>query len=440
MKKYCFLTLIFWLSVVSWAQNASHDETLESAIDSLCMRLDSLLDIPLFDMSQVGLMVYDLTADSALYCYNHRQMLRPASCMKLVTSITALDQLGPKYEYQTRLFYTGEIVDRTLVGNIYCVGGFDPMLTQDDVVSLAASIRNLGVDSIRGQIIADRSFKESLEYGEGWCWDDDNPYLIALTIGRKDNFTSTLAEEISRLGINLEGVQLMQGRKPDNAKLLDACCHSITQVLQKMMKDSDNFYAESMFYQTAASTGHRPAKAIDARNVTKKLINRLGLDANAYRIADGSGLSLYNYVTAELLVRLLRHAWRTPSISKSLMASLPVAGVDGTLKSRMQQTPAQGNVRAKTGTLTGISSLAGYCTAPNGHELAFAIINQGILDKTTGKAFQDRVCRVLCGEDLGDRSQKTGVSKQKTRVKKGAKTTRSRQSARSARKPRGKRR
>ena len=432
MKKICFFTLIFWLSVASWAQKVSYTETFESENDSLCMRLDSLLDAPLFEMSQVGLMVYDLTADSALYCYNHRQMLRPASCMKLVTSITALDQLGPKYEYQTRLFYTGELVGRTLVGNIYCVGGFDPMLTQDDVVSLAASIRNLGVDSICGQIIADRSFKESLDHGEGWCWDDDNPYLIPLTIGRKDNFTSTLAEEISRLGINLEGVQLMQGRKPDNAKLLDACCHSITQVLQKMMKDSDNFYAESMFYQTAASTGHRPAKAIDARNVTKKLINRLGLDANAYRIADGSGLSLYNYVTAELLVRLLRHAWRTPSISKALIASLPVAGVDGTLKSRMLKTPAQGNVRAKTGTLTGISSLAGYCMAPNGHELAFAIINQGILDKTTGKAFQDRVCRVLCGENLGVKEEvKGGV---KRGVKKGVKaTTRSRAKAKKRR-------
>ena len=432
MKKICFFTLIFWLSVASWAQKVSYTETFESENDSLCMRLDSLLDAPLFEMSQVGLMVYDLTADSALYCYNHRQMLRPASCMKLVTSITALDQLGPKYEYQTRLFYTGELVGRTLVGNIYCVGGFDPMLTQDDVVSLAASIRNLGVDSIRGQIIADRSFKESLDHGEGWCWDDDNPYLIPLTIGRKDNFTSTLAEEISRLGINLEGVQLMQGRKPDNAKLLDACCHSITQVLERMMKMSDNFYAESMFYQTAASLGHRPAKAIDARNVTKKLINRLGLDANAYRIADGSGLSLYNYVTAELLVRLLRHAWRTPSISKALIASLPVAGVDGTLKSRMLKTPAQGNVRAKTGTLTGISSLAGYCTAPNGHELAFAIINQGILDKTTGKAFQDRVCRVLCGENLGVKEEvKGGV---KRGVKKGVKaTTRSRAKAKKRR-------
>ena len=364
--------------------------------------------------------------------------MRPASCMKLVTSITALDQLGPNYEYQTRLFYTGEIIGRTLVGNIYCVGGFDPMITQEDVITLASSIRQLGIDSIRGQIVADRSFKESLEYGEGWCWDDDNPYLFALTIGRKDNFTTTLAEEIARLGINLEKVELMQGRKPTQVKMIDVCCHSIKQVLERMMKVSDNFYAESMFYQTAASTGHHPATAVDARNITKKLINRLGLDANRYRIADGSGLSLYNYVTVELLVKLLRHAWRTPSIAKALMPALPVAGVDGTLKSRMQNTLAQGNVRAKAGTLTGISSLAGYCTAPNGHELAFAIINQGILDKTTGKAFQDRVCQVLCGETGGVKEVK-GVKGSKG-GKKTVQRTKSRQSARNARKPRGKRR
>lgn len=426
MKKYLFSLVIFGLSAVAMAQ------------DSLRFRLDSLLEDPLFETSQVGLMVYDLTADSTLYTYNHRQMLRPASCMKLVTSITALDALGPNYEYQTALYYTGEIQGRTLVGNIYCVGGFDPMITQADVITLASSIRQLGVDSIRGLIVADRSMKESLDYGEGWCWDDENPILIPLTIGRKDNFTSTLAEEIARLGVNLEKVELMQGRKPTQAKMIDVCCHSIKQVLQRMMKDSDNFYAESMFYQTAASTGHHPATAVDARNITKKLINRLGLDANRYRIADGSGLSLYNYVTVELLVKLLRHAWRTPSIAKALMPALPVAGVDGTLKSRMQNTRAQGNVRAKTGTLTGISSLAGYCTAPNGHELAFAIINQGILDKTTGKAFQDRVCQVLCGETGGVKEVK-GVKGSKG-GKKTVQRTKSRQSARNARKPRGKRR
>jgi D-alanyl-D-alanine carboxypeptidase/D-alanyl-D-alanine-endopeptidase (penicillin-binding protein 4) len=77
------------------------------------------------------------------------------------------------------------------------------------------------------------------------------------------------------------------------------------------------------------------------------------------------------------------------------MESLPIAGVDGTLKDRMRGTKAQGNVRAKTGTLTGISSLAGYCTTAQGHQLCFAIINQGVMRAATGKAFQDRVCKLL---------------------------------------------
>ena len=76
--------------------------------------------------------------------------------------------------------------------------------------------------------------------------------------------------------------------------------------------------------------------------------------------------------------------------------SLPIAGVDGTLEKRMTKGPADGNVRAKTGTLTGISSLAGYCRAANGHQLCFSIINQGVMRNQAGKNFQDRVCQVLC--------------------------------------------
>jgi D-alanyl-D-alanine carboxypeptidase/D-alanyl-D-alanine-endopeptidase (penicillin-binding protein 4) len=75
-----------------------------------------------------------------------------------------------------------------------------------------------------------------------------------------------------------------------------------------------------------------------------------------------------------------------------------MAGLDGTLKNRMYPGDAAGRVFAKTGTLTGISSLAGYCTAANGHELAFCIINQGVLRTADGRAFQDRVCLTLCRE------------------------------------------
>lgn len=384
MKKYLLLLLIMGVTVASVAQ------------DSLRVKLDSLLQDPMFETSQVGLMVYDLTADSTLFTYNHRQLLRPASCMKLVTAITALDQLGADYQYKTSIYYTGEIVDSTLMGNVYCVGGFDPTLTVDDVAALAACIQRLGIDSIRGHLVADHSMKEDLHYGEGWCWDDDNPRLMALTIGRKNTFLTTLAEEVARLGVNLEGVGLTEGKLPSNAKLVATCKHSITQVLERMMKMSDNFYAESVFYQTAASAKKGLARASDARNISKKLFARLGLGHYPYRVADGSGLSLYNYVSTELLCMLLRHAWRSPAIRGALMPSLPVAGVDGTLKDRMKKTAATGNVRAKTGTLTAITSLAGYCTAANGHQLAFAIINQGLMNKNKGRDFQDRVCLLLC--------------------------------------------
>ena len=206
MKKYLFLLLISGLSLVATAQ------------DSLRIRLDSLLCDPIFETTQVGVMVYDLTADSVYYQYNARQLLRPASTMKLVTAITALDQLGPKYDFKTSVYYTGAIKNRTLVGNVYCVGGFDPTLTLNDVTDMALSIQQLGIDSIAGKLVADRTMKEPVDYGEGWCWDDDNPMLTPLSIGRKNIFLTTFAEEVARLGINLENVKLVEGQLPSNAR------------------------------------------------------------------------------------------------------------------------------------------------------------------------------------------------------------------------------
>ena len=386
MKRTIFLVLTIWAAITMSAQ------------DSLRIRLDSLLEDPMFETSQVAVMVYDLTADSVCYRHNERQLLRPASTMKLVTAITALDQLGPQYDFKTDIYYTGQIKGRTLVGNIYCVGGFDPTLTMGDVTDMALSVQQLGIDSIAGKLVADRTMKEQLDYGEGWCWDDENPLLTALSIGRKDIFLTTFAEEVARLGINLENVRLVEGRLPANARHLTTIRHNISLVLDRMMKKSDNFYAEAVFYQTAASVRKSLAKATDATGVTRKLLKRLGLQADTYRLADGSGLSLYNYVSAELLCTLLKYAWNSPMIHDALWFSLPIAGVDGTLENRMLNTAADGNVRAKTGTLTGISSLAGYCKAKNGHQLCFSIINQGVLRNQAGKNFQDRVCQVLCSQ------------------------------------------
>ena len=136
--------------------------------------------------------------------------------------------------------------------------------------------------------------------------------------------------------------------------------------------------------------------AKEVRSVVRRLINKVGLDASRYKIADGSGLSLYNYVSVELLVKLLKYGYQHQNIYHHLLPSMPTAGVDGTLKKRLRGTHTHGKVWAKTGTVTGVTSLAGYCEASNGHLLCFAIINQGVMYGKNGRAFHDRVCRALC--------------------------------------------
>lgn len=362
---------------------------------SVVAGIDNLLKSDMFETSQVGMMVYDLDADSAIYCHNERQLMRPASTMKLLTAITAIDKLGGSYQFKTDMCYTGEVTDGTLSGNIYCVGGFDPRFNIDDMRAFVESIRKMGVDTIRGTIYADKSMKDEAQYGEGWCWDDDNPILSPLLVGRKDVFIDRFVQELREAGIVVDAFT-GQGRKPDDAFCICRRFHTIDQVLMRMLKESDNLYAESMFYQIGAASGSQPATAHSARSVMNRLIEKVGLDPKRYNIADGSGLSLYNYVTAELEVRMLRYAFKNNNIYLHLHPSLPQAGTDGTLRKRMTSPFTQGNVYAKTGTLSGISSLAGYCTAANGHRLAFAIINQGLLHGRNGRSFQDRVCTILC--------------------------------------------
>ena len=360
-------------------------------------RLDSLVNDSLFKRTQLGLMVYDLSADSVLYSYGGKQTLRPASTMKLLTSITALDLLGSDYAYRTYLYYKGKIAGGVLSGDVWLVGGMDPLFDEKDMQVFAETLHRVGVDTIRGHIIQDVSFKEEPLLGEGWCWDDDNPQLTPLLISRKDEFASQFKDELMKCGVFVDA-PISTGRMPRDKDVLLICSrsHQLGEVLVPMMKESDNLYAESMFYQIAASLGKRPAEAAHARQLIKQVLAKAGVSGVQYRIADGSGLSLYNYVTPELMVRLLRYAYLKRDVMAALYPALPVAGVDGTLKKRMTKGPAFENVHAKTGTVSGVSSLAGYCRAANRHFLAFCIINQGVMKNADGRNFQDKVCEAMC--------------------------------------------
>ena len=242
----------------------------------------------------------------------------------------------------------------------------------------------------------DLSMKDDLPYGWGWCWDDDYGPLSALMVNAKDNFNSDWNKALTRAGIKRSKPGIKQQQAPADSKSVLCTTHTIDEVLEPILKDSHNIFAECLFYQLAAYSGEKKAGRKQAAKLICNLIEEIGLDSEPYQIADGSGLSLYNYVSPELLVSLLNYAFSKPEIYQHLYPALSIAGVDGTLNKRMQDTPAYNNVHAKTGTVTGISSLAGYITAGNGHILSFCIINQGVSPGRLGRDFQDEVCIALC--------------------------------------------
>lgn len=363
----------------------------------VCRGLDSLCAQPLFETTQLGMYIYDLTEGRPLYARNAIQRLRPASCQKLVTSIAALHYLGGDYQFRTRLFTTGTVSGGVLSGDVYVLGGMDPLLSRSGLQQMVAALAREGISSIDGHLYIDLSMKDNLGLGSGWSWDDDYGPYSALMVDAKDQFAEQWVAALSKGGIRLKYRAVQQKTVPTvGTRAILTIPHHIDEVLIPMMKMSENIYAECMFFQIAAFDGQKLATRKHAEEKIKRLIAQLNLPVDNYTIADGSGLSLYNYVSPELLVTLLNYAQSRPEIFQHLYPSLPIAGVDGTLEKRMVETPAAGNVHAKTGTVSGISSLSGYLTAANGHLLSFCIINQGVPQVGMGRSFQDQVCCLLC--------------------------------------------
>lgn len=364
--------------------------------DTVQARLDEACRQPLLETSQLGLYVYDLTDNIPLYRRNITQRMRPASNQKLVTAISALHYLGGEYNFRTDLRIRGTVAGGTLQGDVYVVGGMDPMLSSADLAAMAAALRKAGISSIGGNLYADLSMKDDLPYGWGWCWDDKDGSLSALMVDAKDKFNTEWSRALSRAGIRSGRSGIKVQTAPADTRSVCCITHTMDEVLQPLLKNSQNIYAECLFYQIAAFSGQKNSGRKQAVGLMNELIARLGMDPDGYQIADGSGLSLYNYVTPELLVGLLNYAYGNPAIFRHLYPALPIAGVDGTLSKRMADSPACNNVHAKTGTLYGISTLAGYLTARNGHVLSFCIMNQGISAGREGRDFQDEVCTLLC--------------------------------------------
>ena len=169
---------------------------------------------------------------------------------------------------------------------------------------------------------------------------------------------------------------------------------SVQDVVKQIMKESDNLNAEAMLCRLGVqSSGKKRVSAEDGLSAIRMLIKEMGYNPDRYNLADGCGLSNYNYISPELLVSFLRYAYSRTDVFQKLYKALPIGGVDGTLEFRMKKgTLSHRNVHAKTGSFTAINCLAGYLKARNGHEIAFAIMNQNALSGREARAFQDAVC------------------------------------------------
>lgn len=215
----------------------------------------------------------------------------------------------------------------------------------------------------------------------------------------KDFFLATFCYQLNKEEIGFTGRAF--GTCPQEATELVRVGHPLSQVLLRALKKSDNLDAEAMFYALGAmkndSTGQKSGIGfMDAQRVINHFMHRhIGHSPKHYKIVDGSGVSMYDYISPDLLMSYLKYAYKHEKLFPVIFNSLPVAGVDGTLQNRMKGGKAFRRVWAKTGTVTGVSSLAGYAKNSDGDMLAFVIINQNVLNGREARTFQDKFCEML---------------------------------------------
>jgi D-alanyl-D-alanine carboxypeptidase/D-alanyl-D-alanine-endopeptidase (penicillin-binding protein 4) len=214
-----------------------------------------------------------------------------------------------------------------------------------------------------------------------------DPHWYALTV---------LREKLEAWGLHCNGILL--DTVPHGAPEIARREHRLDSVLTYMNLVSDNLSAENVLKTMAAEKTGTPGSAAAGAEMVRRFLAGIGIDTTRMVIADGSGVSRYNLTSAEAVTTLLAAMRRRTDIFRTWYQTLPVAGVSGTVSARMKGTPAQGNLRAKTGTLEGVSSLSGYVTTADGEELAFSILMQHFPQRAREyRRVQDRIGAFLAG-------------------------------------------
>jgi serine-type D-Ala-D-Ala carboxypeptidase/endopeptidase (penicillin-binding protein 4) len=367
-------------------------------------RLANALAVPGNSATASGAVVVDLQTGRLLFARNPDLPLAPASNEKLTVSFTALRELGATYRFRTEIFGRGYQEDGVWHGDVFLKGFGDPTLTSLQVDRLATQIAELGITRIDGRVYGDESWFDAQRTAPGWkasYYINECPPLSALIVNRAwyDHHTArqpalAAAGELKLL-LRSHGVAsgvVGLGRAPDDAyALAQVDSDPLPAVVAQMDHESDNFMAEMLLKEIGAETGDAGTTAAGAAVVQRDLV-AAGVPLAGVRIADGSGLSLDDRLTARTLAALLVAVWNDADLRNPFWASLPIAGINGTLDKRLRKPPARGAVRAKTGTTDRASALSGYVRDRYG----FAVLQNGWpVRRQSAERAQDRFATAL---------------------------------------------
>jgi len=371
---------------------------------------------------EVHVSVLDGVTGDVLYAQKADVPLTPASTTKLLTAASALAARGPSYQIATKA------VAGSAAGEVVLVGGGDPTLSVNSkglfpgaarLDDLAAQVKKALGGVKPTKVIVDTSLFSGPETATGWSADDISQGQVSriqplMTNGGRvkpvhnesggDPRFADPAISAGESFAKLLGVSatVTRGKAPASARALgEVQSPPLVQITDWMLQQSDNTLADVVARQVALAAG-KPASFEAATDAIIAKLKELGLPGDEADLYDGSGLSRNNGISPALLTGLLALAagGTQPAIS-GIFTGLPVAGWSGTLDDRFTKTSqvAQGVVRAKTGTLSGVNTMAGQLTTAGGRLLVFAIMASGSTNATAGRAALDKVPArlVSCG-------------------------------------------
>lgn len=351
--------------------------------------------------TQIGILIYNPLSQDTVFALNEYEPMTPASLTKLFTTATSLNVMGGEHKLSTKLLADDlNIKDGVIDGNLYIKGFGNSTFSDSDLQELVNRLIQIGISKITGNIIGDDTYFDDIYTREDWIEDEEAniqlPPVSALVLDRNkitvrkkvrrryryvtemiknpsSYVANKLLDKLKSNGVEVTG-ESKSGATPINSYQLAEKSVLLKDLIALINKHSDNFYAECLFKTLGAEVSGVQGNSFFSQQAIQKFMKENGVHSNNTEIVDGSGISRSDQVTSLAITGILEKMYFDLNNFDDFFNSLSIAGVDGTLGNRLMGTSAENNFRGKTGSLNGVSGLAGYLNLKNGDDLIITII------------------------------------------------------------------